>query len=95
MRLVIAIIQKDSVDKVTEAVIQAGHRLTRIDTTGGFLRKGNATLLIGVEAPKVDEVLGLIQSALPVQSGPSPVQKGMPMYGATVFVLETAGFVRV
>jgi uncharacterized protein YaaQ len=61
----------------------------------GFLRRGNATLFIGVEAARVDEVLNLIQANCPLRTEPNPPDAGIPMYGATVFVLETVKFVHI
>jgi uncharacterized protein YaaQ len=75
--------------------LAAGHRLTRINTAGGFLRRGNATLLIGVEEAQVDEVLSLIQAQCPLHTEPNPPSAGNPTYGATVFVLEAAHFIHV
>jgi uncharacterized protein YaaQ len=95
MNLIIAIVQDEDAGPVIQALIGAGHRVTRINTAGGFLRRGNATLLIGVETAKVDEVLRLIQGACRYRPEPSPVSKGMPMYSATVFVLEASNFLRL
>jgi uncharacterized protein YaaQ len=95
MNLVIAIVHSDHVEAVTQALLASGHRLTRINTAGGFLRRGNATLLIGAEEAQVDEILNLIQANCPLRTDPNPVDAGIPMYGATVFVLEAARFARV
>ena len=73
-------------------LIAANHRLTRLNSAGGFFRRGNATLLIGVESAQVDNVLALIQANCRAQTEPNPPEKGMPMYGATVFVLDAAPF---
>jgi uncharacterized protein YaaQ len=94
MNLIIAIVHSDHVEAVTQALLAAGHRLTRINTAGGFLRRGNATLFIGVEAARVDEVLDLIRANCPLRTGPAPADAG-PMYGATVFVLETVKFAHI
>jgi uncharacterized protein YaaQ len=74
--------------------MDGGQRLTRIDTAGGFLRRGNATLLIGVEAARLNDVLTLIQTNCRPRSAPTPIEEGMPMFGATVFVLDTSHFLR-
>ncbi len=93
-RLVVAIVQNEDADTVVNALMAAGHRLTRINTVGGFLRRGNATLLIGVDAPRLNDVLGLIQDNCQPRNEPAPVQHGMPMYSATVFVLDASHFLR-
>jgi uncharacterized protein YaaQ len=93
-KLVVAIVQSDDADVVVGALMAAGYRLTRVNTAGGFLRRGNATLLIGVEAQRLNDVLRLIQSSCQPRSEPTPVQQGMPMYSATVFVLDASHFLR-
>jgi uncharacterized protein YaaQ len=95
MNLIIAIVQDEDAGPVIQALLEAGHRVTRINTAGGFLRRGNATLLIGVEAGKVNQVLEIMQKACKYRPEPSPVTKGMPMYSATVFVLEASNFLRI
>jgi len=49
MKLVTVVTQQDDAAQLTEALRQADYRSTRVDTAGGFLRRGNATLFIGVE----------------------------------------------
>lgn len=93
-KLVVAIVQNEDSDAVVNALMDAGYRLTRINTAGGFLRRGNATLLIGVEVQRLNDVLSLIQTNCRRRSEPAPVQQGMPMYAATVFVLDASHFLR-
>jgi uncharacterized protein YaaQ len=95
MKLIVAIVQGEDADDVIRAMLAAGHRLTRINTTGGFLRRGNATLLIGVEAHQIDEVIGLIQSTTRRRTTSAPLEKGIPEYAATVFVLDASHFIRI
>ena len=45
MKLVYAIIRNDNEDDVTSALMQEGFTVTRLSTTGGFLRKGSTTLI--------------------------------------------------
>ena len=95
MKLVVAIVQGEDADAVIRALLAEKHRLTRINTTGGFLRRGNATLLIGVEEGQVDEVISLIQSSSRRRTEAAPIEKGIPEYAATVFVLDASHFVRI
>jgi uncharacterized protein YaaQ len=101
-RLVVAIVQKEYTESVASALTEAGHRLTRLDTAGGFLRRSSAALLIGVPVSHLTAVLALIESncrpraetgANPV-SGPTPAPEGIPVYAATIFVLNTSHFLR-
>ena len=57
MKLVIAIVQDEDTSALTEALIAAGHRFTKVSTTGSFLRTGNTSLLIGVPDDQVGEHL--------------------------------------
>lgn len=94
-KLVVAIVHSDDVGRVADALLKAGHRLTRLNTTGGFFRRGNATLLIGVEEQLVDGVLALIEANCRPRIEPNPPHMGMPMYGATIFVLDASHYLRV
>jgi uncharacterized protein YaaQ len=95
MKLVVAIVQGEDADDVIRAMLAAGHRLTRINTTGGFLRRGNATLLIGVKDEQLDEVINLMQSTVRRRTESAPLEKGIPEFAATVFVLDASHFIRM
>ena len=90
MNLILAILANEDADPVAGGLLAAGYRLTRLNTAGGFLRRGNVTLLIGVEPDKVDDVLHIIQANCRLRTEARPTAEGMPMYSATVFVLESA-----
>ncbi len=89
MHLILAIVPNEDASAVSQALLAADHRLTRINTAGGFLRRGNVTLLIGVEPNKTEEVLAIIRSHCHKQSHEGTA------YGATVFVLEAARLVQI
>jgi len=95
MQLVLSIVANEDADQVTRALIGGGYRVTRMNTAGGFFRRGNVTLLVGVEESQVDDVLGLINANCRPRTEANPIEKGMPGYGATVFVLDADRFVRV
>jgi len=95
MNLVLAFIQSEDVDQVTRALLDAGHRVTRINTAGAFLRRGNVTLLVGVEESKVDEVVNLIQANVRQPEGATTEGDGAPPSSATVFVLEASRSLRI
>lgn len=94
-KLVVAVVHSDDAGAVVNALLAAGQRLTRLNTAGGFFRRGNATLLIGVEEQLVDAVLALIQANCRPRIEPNPPHMGMPMYGATIFVLDASHYLRV
>jgi uncharacterized protein YaaQ len=95
MNLVLSIVRNEDVDRVVGGLLAAGHRVTRINTAGVFLRRRNVTLLVGVEEDKVDEVLQIIQANCRRREEANPASEGMPMYSATTFVLDAARLVRV
>ena len=53
MKLVLAIVQDDDALDLIEELNDKGFRVTKLATTGGFLKSGNTTLMIGVEIDKV------------------------------------------
>jgi len=61
LKLIITIIHERDRAKVSECLVQAGHKFTKVASTGGFLRDGNCTLLIGVEDDQVEEVMDIIR----------------------------------
>ncbi len=63
MKFVIAIVQDYDCDRLLRAVTTRGFRATRISSTGGFLRMGNTTVLMGVEDARVRECLSVIEQA--------------------------------
>lgn len=95
MHLVLTIVQSEDAEPVTRALINASYRVTRMNTAGGFFRKRNVTLLVGCEEAQIDDVLRLIKENCRQRSEANPVEAGMPMFGATVFVLEATRFARV
>ena len=58
MKMITAIVNKEDAKSVTRALIEEGFSITRLSTTGGYLRTGNATILTGVEEEKVQEAIG-------------------------------------
>lgn len=95
INLLLAILQNEDADPVASGLTAAGYRVTRLNTAGGFLRRGNVTLLIGVEPEKTDDVLKIIQANCRARVEARPVESGIPSYGATVFVLDAERFVRM
>jgi uncharacterized protein YaaQ len=61
MRLVVAILHSKDADGCVTALNDAGFPCTRLGSLGGFLDRDNATLLVGVEAAKVDAVVEILR----------------------------------
>ncbi|MGI6536974.1 MAG: cyclic-di-AMP receptor [Caldicoprobacterales bacterium] len=109
MKLIIAIVQDEDAQKLTTTLMNDGYSVTKLATTGGFLRAGNTTFLIGVDAERLDHALELIEqvckSRKQVATSPSPVAGAAGVYvpypvevtvgGATVFVVDVEDFRKI
>ncbi len=94
MKLIIAVVQNEDADNVVDALLEAEYRATRLASTGGFLRRGNTTIMIGVQDEQVDSVLDLIRGqARSRQSGETNTQ--VQTAAATVFVLDLEEYQRL
>ena len=62
MKLVVAIVQAEDADRAVKALIGQEFRVTRFNTVGGFLRKGNVTLLMAVQPEEVEQVIQSLRS---------------------------------
>lgn len=61
MKLIFAIVQDKDGNVLSNTFIEKGIRATKLSTTGGFLKAGNTTFIIGVEEERVEEVLQIIK----------------------------------
>jgi uncharacterized protein YaaQ len=61
MKLIIAIVKDSDLEPVSRALTSNSFRVTLIASTGGFLRRGSTTLLIGVEDDQVQQGLDIIR----------------------------------
>ncbi len=61
MKMIIAILKDESVDKTVAALTAADFRVTRVASTGGFFRSGNTTLMLGVDDAKVNPAIDVIR----------------------------------
>ena len=62
MKMVMSIVQSDDAATLIDDLVARGHRVTRINTAGGFLQQGNATILLGVDDDLVNDVLRIIRT---------------------------------
>jgi uncharacterized protein YaaQ len=86
MKLIIAILRDVDNEPVSHALTTAGFRVTLIASTGGFLRRGSTTLLIGVDDEQLENALGIIRTNCAPASEPGVKR-------ATIFVLKVDQFV--
>lgn len=109
MKLVFAVVHDEDGTKVMDELNRANFSVTKLCSTGGFLRSGNTTLLVGVEEEKLDEVIEIIKNhsksrkqlvnstIAPNGMGavfiPYPVE--ISIGGATIFVTNVERFEKV
>ena len=89
-KMVMCIVHREDVEELTRVLNTNNYRVTRATTTGGFLRQGNVSLMIGVDETQVDDVLTLIRENTHPRSRrgwwarPGQHEEG----AATVFVVD-------
>ncbi len=109
MKLLVSIVHSDDADQLISALRDGGFSSTKISTTGGFLREGNATILVGTDENKVPNVLDIIKrnchtrtqyvNPLPpvMEPGelymPNPVE--VQVGGAVIFVLDVEELIKL
>jgi uncharacterized protein YaaQ len=64
LKLVIAIVQDKDAGRAVDELIRRGYGATRISTVGGFLRRGNATILTGVPDEATPDVIQILHDAV-------------------------------
>ena len=107
MKLVLAIVSNDDSNAVSLSLTKAGYSVTKLATTGGFLKAGNTTFIVGVDDDKTDHVISLIaeKSSRRTQVIPSTASMDVGIYssfpvevtvgGSTIFVLSVDRFEKV
>lgn len=106
MKLVVAVVQDKDSNRLSNALIKEGFRATKLASTGGFLRAGNTTFMIGIEDERVNEVMQVIKANCKIREQivtpvspmggttdsyiPFPVE--VQVGGAAVFVLPVERF---
>ena len=91
MKLIIAVVQSHDADDVVDALVRAEYRATRFASTGGFLRRGNTTIMVGVQDQQVDHVVEVLREA--VASDRHQLPEGQS--AVTVFVLDLEEYQRL
>ena len=109
MKLIIAIVQDEDASRLISSLMNEGYSATKLATTGGFLRSGNTTLLLGVDDNKFDGAMAVIEkvckSRKQIATSPSPMAGSTGVYapypievmvgGATIFVLNLEQFTKI
>ena len=85
MKMILAIINEDNRQAVSQALLSADYRVTQLATTSGFLHGGETSLMVGVEDDLVEDVLQIIRDQIPQSLEPDRKQ-------ATIYVLSIKNF---
>lgn len=106
MKLVMAIINDEDAYSLMNALNERGYRVTKLASTGGFLRSGNTTLITGVEDDNIDDVVDTIEKTCKSRKqmmatntsnseGFAPYPIEVTIGGATIFVMDVMTFKKV
>ena len=61
MKLVVAVVQDQDSNRLSNALTKSNYRATKLASTGGFLRSGNTTFLIGTDDSLIPRLLDIIR----------------------------------
>jgi uncharacterized protein YaaQ len=87
MKLILAIVRDSDSDSVTQGLTSASFRVTRVASTGGLLRRGMTTLLIGLDAEQVDDAIQVLRQTCTPATGNEK--------RATIFVVPVDRFEQI
>lgn len=107
MKLIIGIVNSDDSSTVSSALTENGFYVTKLSTTGGFLKKGNTTFFIGTDDERVEDCIKVIKAnaSKRVEKEPTvppsemgefftPIMVDVLVGGATIFVLPIEQFIK-
>ncbi len=108
MKLVVAIVQDQDAGSLIVDLTDKEFRVTKLASTGGFLKAGNTTLLIGVDDEQVDQVLKIVEencktreitTSLLTVTMPGDTYIPYPLEvkvgGATLFILDVEQHIKI
>lgn len=108
MKLIIAVVQDKDSNRLVDALSEENYKTTKLSTTGGFLKEGNTTLMIGCDDGDVDHALDIIkdncsqreQMVAPISPMGGNADSYIPrpinveVGGATVFIVPVDSFLQ-
>lgn len=60
-KLILAILQEEDYDQTVEMLNEKNFFVTKLSSSGGFLKKKNITIMIGVEEERLPEVTAILE----------------------------------
>ncbi len=80
MKLIFMIVESSDADVLSDELLGAGHQVTKLGSTGGFLRRHSNTLISGVEDDVVDDVLAIARRVTQSREELAPIRP-LPFLG--------------
>ena len=95
MKLLIAIVNSNDANQLSSALTDAGMSITKLATTGGFLKQGNTTFFMGIDDERVDEALEIIKKYSGVRTEVQPIHhvSAYPSMASTSIETKVGGAV--
>ncbi len=87
MKMIFAIVKDDDVENIINALTAHQYRFTRVASTGGLFKKGNTTLLSGLEDTQVSDFIALLKA--------NTLADANGHKGATIFVMPVDRYEQV
>jgi len=109
VKMVVAIVHDHDASDLMDELTNSNFQATRMASTGGFLREGNTTFMIGTDKDHIDELLDIIEETCKSREKTvapmSPVANSLESYysfpmevqigGATVFIIDVEQFLKI
>jgi uncharacterized protein YaaQ len=107
LKLVLAVVQDSDSIRLVEHLTEKKFGITKLSSTGGFLKNGNTTLMIGVDDDRMEELTSIIENlcrprkqiVAPFSGGPGdsylPYPIEVTVGGATIFVMNVERFLKI
>ena len=108
MKLIVGIVNNEDANELLSEITKASFQATKLSTSGGFLKMGNVTVLVGVEDEKVDDVVEIFKACCSrrtqmIPTAPhymgegfvsaAPVQ--VTIGGATLFIIDVDKMIKL
>ena len=90
MKLILAVMPTSLSDDVSKELLDKDFRVTKFADTAGLLTGGTTTLMVGLQASRLEDCLDLIRAQIPPLEDPDPDQARV-----TIYVLNIRDFAKV
>ena len=108
MKLLVGIVNSDDANELLNEMNKLSFQATKLSTSGGFLKTGNITCLVGVEEERLDELISVFEKCCSrrtqmVPTAPPFIGEGflstapveITIGGATIFILDVDKFLKI